>query len=203
VSLVPLFPLPDVVLFPGVPLPLHVFEPRYRALVTDALASNRTVGMTLLKPGFEADYGGRPGIYPLGCAGTIVQDERLDDGRYNIVLHGGQRFRVLDEQAGGAYRVARVEALPEAPGDEGSVDRLRDEVLQALGRLAEGSTVIVEGDVPAAALVNALCQGLELPVVERLDLLACDSIESRAKRLVALLEFHRLEKTSGTSGPAN
>ena len=171
--------------------------------MADALASNRTVGMTLLKPGYEADYEGRPGIYPLGCAGTIVQDERLDDGRYNIVLHGVERFRVLDEQAGRVYRVARVEPLPESEGDEACVDRLRDAVLQALGRLADGSTVIVEGDVPASALVNALCQGLELPAVEKLDLLACDSTESRAKRLVALLEFHRLEKTSGTSGPAN
>ena len=171
--------------------------------MADALASNRTVGMALLKPGYEADYEGRPGIYPLGCAGTIVQDEQLDDGRYNIVLQGVQRFRVLDEEEGGEYRVARVEPLPDATGDEASVDRLRDEVLQALGRLAEGSTVIVEGDVPASALVNALCQGLELPAVEKLDLLACDSIESRAKRLVALLEFHRLEKTSGAGGPAN
>jgi len=159
--------------------------------------------MALLKPGFETDYQGRPEIYPLGCAGTIVQDERLDDGRYNIVLHGAERFRVLDEKAGGAYRVARVESLPESPGDEASVDRLRDEVLQALGRLAEGSTVIVEGDVPAAALVNALCQGLELPAVEKLDLLGCDSVESRARRLVALLEFHRLEKSSGAGGTAN
>jgi Lon protease-like protein len=161
--------------------------------VSDALASNRTVGMALLKPGYEADYEGRPGIYPLGCAGTIVQEERLDDGRYNIVLQGVQRFRVLDEAEGGAYRVARIEPLPEAAGDEAAVDRLRDQVLQALGRLAEGSTVVVDGDVPASALVNALCQGLELPAVEKLDLLACDSIESRARRLVALLEFHRLE----------
>lgn len=159
--------------------------------------------MALLKPGYEADYEGRPQIYPLGCAGTIVQDERFEDGRYDIVLHGAQRFRVLDEQAGGAYRVARVEALPESAGDEGSVDRLRDEVLQAVGRLADGSTVIVEGDVPAAALVNALCQGLELPAVEKLDLLECDSIESRAQRLVELLDFHRLEKSAGRSGPAN
>ena len=198
-----MFPLPDVVLFPGVPLPLRVFEPRYRALVKDALTSNRTVGMALLKPGYEADYEGRPEIYPLGCAGTIVEDERLDDGRYNIVLHGAQRFRVLDEQAGGAYRVARVETLTETQGDEASIDRLRDEVLRALGRLSEGSAVIVEGDVPASALVNALCQGLELPAVEKLDLLACDSTESRARRLVALLEFHRLEKNSGTSGSAH
>jgi len=148
--------------------------------------------MALLKPGFEAEYAGRPPVYPIGCAGRIVDDARLDDGRYDIVLHGEQRFRILGEEAGGAYRVAHVEVLPESAGDAGSVSRLRDEVLGALGRLAEGSTVVVEGDVPASALVNALCQGLELPSVEKLDLLACDSIEDRARRLVDLLEFHRL-----------
>lgn len=169
-----------------------MFERRYRTLVRDALASHRTVGMTLLKPGFEAEYAGRPPVYPIGCSGRIVEDTLLDDGRYDIVLHGAQRFRILGEEEGGAYRVARVEALPESAGDADSVGRLRDEVLEALGRLAEGSTVIVEGDVPASALVNALCQGLELPSVEKLDLLACDSIEDRARRLVDLLEFHRL-----------
>ena len=179
------------------PLPLHVFEPRYRALVRDALASERTIGMALLKPGFEAEYAGRPAIYPLGCSGTIVEDERLEDGRYNIVLQGTQRFRVVEEQPGGAYRVARVEPLPEAAADVSSVDRLRDEVLEALGRLADGSTVVVEGEGPAATLVNALCQSLELPAVEKLALLACDSPEDRAKRLVDLLEFHRLEKGTG------
>jgi Lon protease-like protein len=159
--------------------------------------------MVLLKPGYEADYEGRPDIYPLGCAGTIVQDERLDDGRFNIVLHGERRFRVLHEQVGGDYRVARVETLPEVTGDEATVDRLRDDVLRELGRLAAGSTVIVEGGVPAAALVNAVCQGLDLPPVEKLDLLECASIESRAKRLLALIEFHLLERTSGASGAAN
>jgi Lon protease-like protein len=159
--------------------------------------------MTLLRPGYEREYERRPGIYPLGCAGTIVQDERLADGRYNILLRGAQRFRVVDEQAGGAYRVARVEALPEVVGDDASVERLRDEVLHALGRLTEGSTVIVAGEVSAATIINALCQGLELPPVEKLDLLACDTVETRAKRLAALLDFHVLEKSAGRPGQAN
>jgi Lon protease-like protein len=159
--------------------------------------------MVLLKPGYEADYEGRPDIYPLGCAGTIVRDERLDDGRFNIVLHGERRFRVLDEQAGGAYRVARVQTLPEVTGDEPTIDRLRDDILRELGRLASGSTVIVEGEVPASALVNAVCQGLDLPAVEKLDLLECASTESRARRLLALIDFHLLERTSGALGAAN
>jgi Lon protease-like protein len=198
VNRVPLFPLPNVVLFPDVPLPLHVFEPRYRSLVEDALASDRTIGMALLKPGYEAEYHGRPEIYPLGCAGTIVQEERLDDGRYNIVLHGRQRFRIVGEEPGQPYRVGLVEALVDPAGDHGSLEQIQARVIEAVGRLAEGSTVIVQGDVSPRAVVNGLCHALDLPPLEKLALLACDSVELRARRLVDLLEFHRLER--GKSG---
>ena len=69
---IPIFPLPNAVLFPNVFMPLHIFEPRYRAMVSDALAGDRIIGMVLLKPGFEADYEGRPPVYPIGCAGVII-----------------------------------------------------------------------------------------------------------------------------------
>jgi Lon protease-like protein len=203
VQLVPLFPLPNVVLFPDVPLPLHVFEPRYRSLVRDALGSHRSVGMALLKPGYEADYHGCPAIYPLGCVGSIVEDERLDDGRFNIVLQGRQRFRIVRETQGGAYRQALVEPLAEAAHDDASPMRLRDEVLRALGRLAGEASLVLPGGIPGATLVNALCQGLDLPAVEKLDLLGCDSVESRARRLVELLEFHRLERGAGQPAQMN
>ena len=73
---IPLFPLPNVVLFPSVFLPLHIFEPRYREMVGDALTGDRIIGMVLLRPGWEADYEGRPPIYPVGCAGLITLSER-------------------------------------------------------------------------------------------------------------------------------
>jgi Lon protease-like protein len=85
---IPIFPLPNAVLFPNVFMPLHVFEARYRAMVGDALQGDRIIGMVLLKPGYEADYEGRPEVYPIGCAGVITHSERLPDGRYNIVLRG-------------------------------------------------------------------------------------------------------------------
>ena len=69
---IPLFPLPNVVLFPNVLLPLHIFEPRYRDLVRDALAGDQVIGMVLLRPGYEGDYDGRPPIYSVGCAGLIT-----------------------------------------------------------------------------------------------------------------------------------
>ena len=202
-QLVPLFPLPSVVLFPEVPLPLHVFEPRYRALVNDVLASHRTIGMALLKPGYEADYHGRPPIYPLGCSGTLVQQERLDDGRYNILLHGRERFRIVEERGGAPYRLAVVESLGEEPGDDGAQVALGKQVLAAVGRMADAPSIVVQGQVSFAVLVNRLCQELDLPAVEKLDLLECDSVASRARRLVELLDFHRLERVSGRSASPN
>jgi len=200
-GLVPLFPLPNVVLFPGAPLPLHVFEPRYRKMVADALGSHRKIGIVLLKPGYEQDYQGRPPIYPLGCSGTIVEDERLEDGRYNILLLGQSRFRVLGEQAGEPYRLAAVEELPDAVGDAASLEPLRERVLAALGRLTDGPAELhLKGDVPSGVLVNGLSQGLELPPVEKLSLLACDTLVDRATRLLEILEFHALERAAGRSG---
>jgi len=166
-------------------------------MVEDALVSGRTIGMVLLKPGYEADYRGRPPIYPLGCSGTIVEEERLQDGRYNILLLGRTRFRVLTEHDGEPYRLAAVEELPDVEGDASCLVELRERVLAALGRLGDGAAVHLKGEVPAPALVNGLAQGLDLLPVERLSLLGCDSVEARARRLLEILEFHALERASG------
>jgi Lon protease-like protein len=173
-------------------------------MVEDALRSHRSIGIVLLKPGYEQDYQGRPPIYPLGCSGAIVEDERLDDGRHNILLLGQSRFRVLGEQDSEPYRLAAVEELSDPVGDAVSLGPLRDRVLAALGRLTEGSAVVhLKGDVPSAVLVNGLSQGLDLPPVEKLSLLGCDTLVERATRLLDLLEFHALERSSGRTGAAN
>ena len=167
-------------------------------MVADALASHRTIGMVLLKPGYEEDYHGRPPIYPLGCSGAIVEEERLEDGRYNILLLGQSRFRVLEEYGGEAYRLAAVEELPDATGDAASLDDLRERLLASLSRLSDGAAAAhLEGVVSHAALVNGLSQGLDLSPVEKLSLLGCDTLEARARRLLEVLEFHALERASG------
>src|SRR3954451_20726245 len=107
-DLLPLFPLPNVVLFPNVFLPLHIFEPRYREMVADALASDRMIGMVLLKPGWEHEYEGHPPVYPIGSNGVTTHVERLDDGCYNIVLRGVERFCILAEDHERAYRRATI-----------------------------------------------------------------------------------------------
>src|SRR5437016_187169 len=122
-DLLPLFPLPNVVLFPNVFLPLHIFEPRYREMVADAIAGDRMIGMVLLRPSGDERgpstsplYGsGEPPVYSIGCSGLMTHVETLADGRYNIVLRGLERVRILEEDQTRSYRRASVEALPDLP----------------------------------------------------------------------------------------
>ena len=116
---IPIFPLPNVVLFPNVFLPLHIFEPRYRAMLADALAGDRIIGMTLLQPGLRGRLPGRGRrCIRSGCAGVITHAERLPDGRSNVVLRGLEKFRIVERgREPTAYRVAHVEALPETTSD--------------------------------------------------------------------------------------
>jgi Lon protease-like protein len=90
-----IFPIAGAILFPGMQLPLHIFEPRYRALVSDALARDRMIGMIQPK---TTDKSGKQVLFDIGCLGRIGEVEALDDGRYNIVLEGIQRFRVVNER---------------------------------------------------------------------------------------------------------
>jgi Lon protease-like protein len=100
---IPIFPLPNVVLFPSVFLPLHIFEPRYREMLSDALRGDRIIGMVLLKGGRD-DIEEPPPVYPIGCAGLVSHAETLPDGRSNIILRGLQRFRIVEEATDLAYR---------------------------------------------------------------------------------------------------
>jgi Lon protease-like protein len=195
---IPLFPLPNAVLFPGMPLPLHVFEPRYRKMVRDALGSHRTIGMILLRPGWEPDYEGRPPIYEIGCAGVLERCDPLADGRFNILLRGVARFRVLSERAGEPYRIASIAPLADATGDPAALEPLRARLLKAVGRATDGPAVLVtQPGVPHADFVNALCQSLALEPVERQSLLDCASIAERCERLIEILEWKALEQAHG------
>src|SRR6185436_11839178 len=133
-DLLPLFPLPTVVLFPSVFLPLHIFEPRYREMVADAVASDRMIGMVLLRPGWERDYEGRPPVYGVGCSGVVTHVERTSDGRYNLVLRGLERFRIVEEDHERSYRRAVIDPLPEQAltADDRAVIRRERAKLEAL-----------------------------------------------------------------------
>ena len=194
----PIFPLPSVVLFPSVFLPLHIFEARYRQMVSDALAGDRMIGMVLLHPGYEADYEGVPAVYDVGCAGLMTHVERLADGRFNIVLRGLQRFRIVGEEPPTSsllYRRAIVAPLVEneaTPARELRAERQRLEAMLAplfSGTLAERG---LPSAMPDDDLVNALSQYLELEPIEKQALLEREGPLARCRSLVELLEMKAL-----------
>ena len=194
-SLLPLFPLPNVVLFPGAMLPLHIFEPRYRAMTAEALAGDRRIGMVLLKPGWESDYNGTPPIFPIGCSGIIVHASQLDDGRYNIILRGVERVRILSEDHARPYRRATVEAMADTPladADRTTLRDLRSRLIAVLG--PEHADPLPE--MPDADFVHALAQSLDLDPLEKQALLEYDNVCARASALVVLLEMKRLRDTA-------
>jgi len=206
-DLLPLFPLPNVVLFPNVFLPLHIFEPRYREMVGEAITSDRMIGMVLLRPGWEHEYEATPPVYPIGCTGVMTHVDRLGDGRYNIVLRGVERFRIVQEDHERPYRRATVEPLAEralAPDDRDAIRRHRSrlEALLAPGVASElgrarhdsaqsrgGADVMIPSGMADEELVNALAQYLDLEPIEKQALLERHCLRSRAESLVELLEM--------------
>src|SRR5262245_64218118 len=116
---IPVFPLPDVVFFPGTVLPLHVFESRYRKMVKDALAADGTIAVALLKPGWEQKYEGNPEYFPVATAGRMEQVASTKDGRYYFKLVGSVRVRLGEVLREAPYRLVRAEEIPEPPVAEG------------------------------------------------------------------------------------
>jgi Lon protease-like protein len=201
-----LFPLSNVVLFPRVRAPLHIFEPRYRQMVEHALASDRRIGMATVHPDHVASMGGDPLVYPIGCAGIISQSQRLPDGRFHIVLDGTWRFRIVEEPPRPAerlYRVAQVERLAD-PYDASQRDRvreLRSRILEMVRRLLalsdrerarEWRAELFDG-MDDEVFVNTLSQALALAAPEKQGLLEAPGIALRCERLEGLLAFRLAE----------
>ena len=114
----PLFPLPNIVLFPGAILPLHVFEPRYRELVRHVLSRRKLLGIVRLRPGFESDYEGRPPLFDVCGVGSVIESVEHADGRYDITLRGLARAKIVAELPPDfAFRQARIEELRDSVSD--------------------------------------------------------------------------------------
>ena len=185
---IPIFPLPEVVLFPGVARPLLIFEPRYRAMVADALKGDRIIGMVMLRPGFEANYEGRPPIYPVGCAGRITQAQQLEDGRYVIELQGFSKFRVTSEDQNRPYRLARVDPVEDVAPTRETADlsalRLRLETLLNASDPLDPDLL----SLPDEIFVNTVAQNIGMDPGERQNLLEIPGAARRAQALIALLD---------------
>jgi Lon protease-like protein len=156
-------------------------------MVAEALKGDRIIGMTTLKPGFEANYAGRPPIYEIGCAGVITDVEELPGGRFNIVLRGLAKFRVTGEDESRPYRLARIDAMPEVLDDAGKATlRKQRERLEAL--VTKGGNATVSPDTTDEELVNMLAQYLPMTYAQRQSLLELKSVLLRAQALIDLIE---------------
>lgn len=197
------FPLPEAHLFPHALLPLHVFEPRYRELARDCLAGDKRMAVPLLAPGWQSDYEGRPPLVPVCGAGEVVQSHRRPDGRYDLLLRGLGRVRIVEElPPSHPYRAVRAVRLDDVRGDERTlregarallalVDRVAavlpsgGDTLRALARQDDDPAAL--SDVIGAALVTAPEQRQAL--IEELDVAArLDAVAAIAAELVARLQ---------------
>jgi uncharacterized protein len=136
-SKVGLFPLPNVVLFPAQLLSLHVFEPRYRKLVSDVIEQGAPLAVPRLAPGYDSDYYGAPPLFQVCGVGRVTEYSRLPDGRFNIVVLGLGRVRIVEELRSEPYRVARVQLLGDRLAQTPMVaETLRTELLKLVRRTA-------------------------------------------------------------------
>lgn len=189
-SEIPLFPLPEVSLFPGIRRPFLIFEPRYREMIADALKGDRVIGMVLLQPGYEKDYEGRPPIRDIGCAGTIEKYEQLPDGRYVILLRGLTTFRIVSEDQRKPYRLARIQALPELLKDEdlGPLSTARERLAQLLVTVLPLDADPPDPGLDDAEFVNLTAMNLRMPESFRQELLERNGVLARARALVERLQ---------------
>lgn len=182
------FPLPQAVLFPGTAIPLHIFEPRYRALVRDCLAGDRVMALVQLQPGWVEDALARPPMQEMACAGTIVAHEQLSDGKFNIVLQGLVRVRILAElPPQKLYREVLGQVVEDAPYRGEGEAALRQAVLEVCHRLpAEAGEGLVQlaAQNSGGALADVLGAALVLEPERRQHILEEQSIARRLEMVL-------------------
>lgn len=182
------FPLPGALLFPGMQLPLHIFEPRYRAMVSDAMARDRRIGM--IQPSTQGDT---PSLYEIGCVGRIAEVEALEDGRYNLVLEGVALFRIVRElDVTTPFRQVEAELLPVEEDETLSLGR-RASLEQEARRFADLQGYAVDWEAVARlddqSLVNGIAQIAPFDVAAKQALLEATDIEERAELTIQLMQF--------------
>lgn len=195
-GVVPVFPLPGVVFFPRTSLPLHVFEPRYRAMVRDASAGSGLMAVSLLRPGWESDYEGTPSFHEIGTIGHVEELEPMPDGRFYLRLVGLARVRFGEVVSNDPYRSARYTAIPESIPDESdpSIRGAKVGLLTTHGCLMreiserDGGGWILDESVAITEAVNGASAGLPVDPSIRQSLLEENDLARRLDRAAALLD---------------
>jgi Lon protease-like protein len=197
VKRISIFPLPGAILLPGMQLPLHIFEPRYRALIGDALARDRLVGMVQPKGG-----GPQPALFDVGCLGRIEDVEALEDGRYNIVLEGLQRFTIVRElDASTAFRQVEAELWDEKEsgdllslGERAALEQEARRFADAQGYAVDWNSVVELDDY---SLVNIIAQIAPFDVAAKQALLESQGLAARSELIIQLMQFFGRHHGSG------
>ena len=190
--IIPIFPLPNVILFPQVMLPLHIFEPRYRRMVHDAqMREPALIGMALLRGNWQEQYEGTPDVFPIGCVGEMVRVNPLPDGRFNILLQGLREFQIIEENVTRSYREAKVEWRPHVPTSLAVEDRqeLRRLLERYLRNNEKVQQFLTDQSIEDEFLVNFFAFHLDFMPIEKQGLLEADSFETRCQMLKSLLEL--------------
>jgi Lon protease-like protein len=205
----PIFPLPDLAFFPHTVLPLHIFEARYRAMITDCLARDKRLAVVGLRPGYEANYEGRPAVYQITGVGRIVQWERLASGRYNLLVRGECRARIDRElPADTLYRMVAATPLSETGAEGAAVSALADrikarcrQILSAVGRPEADLQAAVEALQRPGQLCDQVASALVPAPATRQALLEELDVQRRLERLAAALD-DLLSQLTGEGGRA-
>ena len=200
----PIFPLPDLTFFPHTLLPLHIFEARYRAMITDCLARDRRLSVAGLRPGYESSYDGKPPVYQIAGAGSIVRCERLASGRFNVLLKGEHRVRIEREvPTDTLYRMAVATPLcdvgaerPALPALAGTIRERCFQILEALGRGSAEMRASLDAVRSPAELGDQVASGVVPDAAVRRALLEELDVERRLERLAVALDdlFRRLTR---------
>jgi len=203
-GVVPVFPLPNVVLFPCVALPLHIFEERYKQMVEDALEEERLIAMALLKPGWETADDPNPAIHEMVCLGRITADERFPSGEFNIVVTGIHRGVITSEpETNLPYRTAKLELYRDFYVDEPPVSRelRRHELLLNFRRLFPRSRAdslfsqVLEAELPLGVTCDLLAAALRIGIADKQLLLEELDVDARSELL--LDKIHELLPEAG------
>jgi hypothetical protein len=184
---IPIFPLPNVVFFPKVFLPLHIFEERYKSMVIDALRGGQKIGLILLQEGWERDYFGAPPVHHVGCVGKIEAHEKLPQGRLNILLRGLSRFEIVNFVQVDPYRIARVRLLDDDPflleTDQQISERKAffDQFLRYLNDVLGIELEEQKWDRSASleSIVNQVASIMDIPVKQKQQLLEIPGVAKR------------------------
>ncbi len=201
---IPIFPLPNVVFFPKVFLPLHIFEERYKCLIHDALRRDQKVGMILLQEGWERNYFGAPAVHQIGCIGKIEAHEKLPQGRFNILLRGLSRFEIADFVQEEPYRIARVRLLDDDPllleSDQQLLERnaFLNQFLRYLHDVLgiELDEQRLDRTASLESMVNQVAAILDIPIFQKQQLLEMPGVAKRYGIIRGIIDerLHHVEK---------